>query len=145
APGKYRPRHLLGPGSGCYSPAWMSHQLMSVVGFVVLLAIGYGLSRKRKSVSLRVVLWGVALQWLIGLLLLKLPQGAAGLNAAASAVQGVLNHAFVGSGFLFGELGMPSGGTSGLGLIFAFQVLPTIVFVAALFAVLYYLGVMQLV
>jgi hypothetical protein len=60
-------------------------------------------------------------------------------------VQGVLDHAFVGSGFLFGELGKPSGGSSGLGVIFAFQVLPTIIFVAALFGVLYYLGVMQLI
>lgn len=118
---------------------------MSVVGYVVLLAIGYALSRGRRSVSLRVVLWGVGLQWAVGLLLLTLPQGGAGLATAAIGVQSVLDHAFVGSGFLFGDLGLPKGGASGLGVIFAFQVLPTIVFVAALFAVLYYLGVMQLV
>lgn len=118
---------------------------MSVVGFVVLLGVGYALSRDRKAVSLRVVLWGVALQWIIGLLLLKLPQGGEGLAHAAKAVQAVLDHAFVGSGFLFGPLGMPNGGATGIGMIFAFQVLPTIVFVAALFAVLYYLGVMQLI
>lgn len=123
----------------------MSHQLMSVVGFLVLLGVGYALSRDRKAISLRTVLWGVGLQWLIAVLLLKLPQGALGLQAASAAVQTVLDNAFVGSGFLFGELGKPGGGASGLGLVFAFQVLPTIVFVAALFAVLYYLGVMQLI
>ncbi|MCY1054062.1 nucleoside transporter C-terminal domain-containing protein [Nannocystis sp. SCPEA4] len=123
----------------------MPLQLVSVVGFVVLLGVGYALSRDRKAVSLRVLLWGVALQWVIGLLLLKLPQGGVGLAHAAQAVQAVLDHAFVGSGFLFGQLGEPRGGASGIGMIFAFQVLPTIVFVAALFAVLYYLGVMQLI
>ncbi|HEY8375350.1 MAG TPA: Na+ dependent nucleoside transporter N-terminal domain-containing protein, partial [Nannocystis sp.] len=123
----------------------MSYQLMSVVGFVALLGVGYALSRDRKAISLRAVLWGVALQWIIAALLLKLPQGSAGLEKAATVVQGVLDHAFQGSKFLFGELGLPQGGATGLGVIFAFQVLPTIVFVAALFSVLYYLGVMQLV
>ena len=120
-------------------------QGMSVVGFFVLLCVGYALSRDRKAVKLRMVLWGVGLQWLMAVLLLKVPQGQAVLTAGASVVQGVLDHAFVGSSFLFGELGKPNGGSSGLGVIFAFQVLPTIVFVAALFGVLYYLGVMQLI
>ncbi len=120
-------------------------QVMSVVGFFVLLGIGYALSRDRKAVKLRVIAWGVGLQWLMAVLLLKVPQGQSALTGAASVVQGVLDHAFVGSSFLFGQLGAPSGGTSGLGVIFAFQVLPTIVFVAALFGVLYYLGVMQLI
>lgn len=123
----------------------MSHQLVSVVGFVFLLGVGYALSKDRKAISLRTVLWGVGLQWLIAVLLLKLPQGSVGLAAASQAVQTVLDNAFVGSEFLFGELGKKGGGASGLGLVFAFQVLPTIVFVAALFAVLYYLGVMQLI
>ena len=120
-------------------------QGMSIVGFFVLLGIGYALSRNRKAVKLRVILWGVGLQWLMALLLLKVPQGQSALTGASKVVQGVLDHAFVGSGFLFGELGQPNGGSSGLGVIFAFQVLPTIVFVAALFGVLYYLGVMQLI
>lgn len=121
------------------------HQLMSVVGFVALLGVGYALSRDRKAVRLRVVLWGVGLQWLMAVLLLKVPQGQVALGKAAAVVSGVLGHAFVGSAFLFGELGKSGGGSSGLGVIFAFQVLPTIVFVAALFGVLYYLGVMQLI
>lgn len=121
------------------------HQVMSIVGFFVLLAIGYAISRNRKAVQLRVILWGVALQWLLALLLLKVPQGQWALEQISGAVSGVLGHAYQGSEFLFGQVGKPGGGTSGLGVIFAFQILPTIVFVAALFGVLYYLGVMQLI
>lgn len=121
------------------------HQVMSVVGFFVILGIGYALSRNRKAVKLKVVLWGVALQWLMAVLLLKVPQGQWALGKAAAVVQSVLDHAFVGSSFVFGKLGVVGSGDTNIGMVFAFQVLPTIVYVAALFGVLYYLGVMQLI
>ena len=121
------------------------HQVMSVVGFVVILGIGYALSRNRKAVQLKVVLWGVALQWLMAVLLLKVPQGQWALGKAAAGVQSVLDHAFVGSGFVFGKLGVVGSADTNIGMVFAFQVLPTIVYVAALFGVLYYLGIMQLI
>ena len=120
-------------------------QVMSVVGFFVMLGIGYALSRNRKAVQLKVVLWGVVLQWLMAVLLLKVPAGAWALGKASDAVSGVLGHAFIGSGFVFGKLGIPGSGDTNIGMVFAFQVLPTIVYVAALFGVLYYLGVMQLI
>ncbi|MBA3546085.1 MAG: NupC/NupG family nucleoside CNT transporter [Nannocystis sp.] len=110
-----------------------------------MLAIGYALSRNRKAVKLKVVLWGVALQWLMAVLLLKVPAGAWALGRASEVVTGVLGHAFVGSGFVFGKLGVPGSADTNIGMVFAFQVLPTIVYVAALFGVLYYLGVMQLI
>jgi len=121
------------------------HQVMSVVGFFVILGIGYALSRNRKAVKLKVVLWGVALQWLMAVLLLKVPQGQWALGKAAAVVQSVLDHAFVGSSFVFGKLGVVGSGDTNIGMVFAFQVLPTIVYVAALFGVLYYLGIMQLI
>jgi len=120
-------------------------QVMSVVGFFVMLGIGYALSRNRKAVALKVVLWGVALQWLMAVLLLKVPLGAWALGQASVAVTKVLNHAFEGSGFVFGKLGVLGSADTNIGMVFAFQVLPTIVYVAALFGVLYYLGVMQLI
>lgn len=120
-------------------------QVMSVVGFFVMLGIGYALSRNRKAVALKVVLWGVALQWLMAVLLLKVPAGNWALQRASEVVTGVLGHAFIGSGFVFGKLGVPGSGDTNIGMVFAFQVLPTIVYVAALFGVLYYLGVMQLI
>jgi CNT family concentrative nucleoside transporter len=121
------------------------HQVMSIVGFVVLLAVGYALSRDRKAVQLRVVLWGVGLQWLMAVLLLKVPYGQIVLKKVSDGVTAVIANAYQGSVFLFGDLGQLGGGKTGLGTIFAFQILPTIVFVAALFGVLYYLGVMQLI
>lgn len=122
-----------------------SHQGMSIVGFVVLLAVGYALSRDRKAVQLKVILWGVGLQWLMAVILLKVPQGQVVLSKMSDAVTAVIANAYKGSEFLFGDLGKIGGGKTGLGTIFAFQILPTIVFVAALFGVLYYLGVMQLI
>jgi len=121
------------------------HQVMSIVGFLVLLGVGYALSRDRKAVRLKVVLWGVGLQWLMAVLLLKVEYGQVVLAKISGAVTAVIANAYKGSVFLFGDMGQLGGGKSGLGTIFAFQILPTIIFVAALFGVLYYLGIMQLI
>lgn len=110
-----------------------------------MLAIAYALSRDRKAISKRVVVWGVALQWGLGLLLLRLPQGRQLLAWASSVVQAVLDQSYEGSKFVFGAMGDKAGADSGLGVIFAFQVLPTIIFIASLFSILYYLGIMQLI
>lgn len=110
-----------------------------------MLGLALALSTNRRAVSLRLVLWGVGAQWLLGVLLLRVPQGRDALAAASRAVQAVLEQSYEGSAFVFGALGAARGGDSGLGTIFAFQVLPTIVFIASLFSILYYLGVMQLV
>jgi concentrative nucleoside transporter, CNT family len=116
-----------------------------VFGALVMLAIAYALSSDRKRVDRKVVAWGVGLQWSFAVLLLWVPQGKLALAAVSEFVTSVLSHAYAGSSFVFGALGVEGGGDSGLGVIFAFQILPTIVFVAALFAVLYHLGVMQLI
>ncbi|MCA9657520.1 MAG: NupC/NupG family nucleoside CNT transporter [Myxococcales bacterium] len=114
-----------------------------------MLGIAYGLSRDRKAVSPKVVGAGMLSQWILALILLRMPGGADILEVAAQAVTSVLNHSFAGSSFVYGELGKFGSGTVGEvmpptnTIIFAFQVLPTIVFVATLFGVLYYLGVMQ--
>jgi CNT family concentrative nucleoside transporter len=122
---------------------------LSIVGYFVMLGIAYGLSRDRKAVSLKVVGAGMLSQWILALILLRMPGGADVLEVAAQGVTSVLNHSFAGSSFVYGELGKFGSGTVGEvmpptnTIIFAFQVLPTIVFVATLFGVLYYLGVMQ--
>lgn len=110
-----------------------------------MLAIAYALSADRKKVDPKLVIWGVALQWAFAALLLWVPQGKGALEAVADFVTSVLDHSYAGSSFLFGALGIKGGGDSGLGTVFAFQILPTIVFVAALFSILYHLGVMQLI
>lgn len=120
-------------------------RIIAVLGALTMFAIAYALSTDRRKVSLKLVLWGAALQWLAAVALLWWPAGERGLQWLADGVTAVLNYSYAGSSFLFGQLGVQGGGGSGLGVIFAFQILPTIVFVAALFAVLYHLGVMQLI
>ena len=110
-----------------------------------MLGLAYLLSRDRHAVSLRAVLSGVVLQWLLALFVLRSTVGQALVRGAAEIVQAVLDMTYEGSAFVFGALGQAGGGDSGLGVVFAFQVLPTIIFIASLFAVLYHLGLMQLV
>jgi CNT family concentrative nucleoside transporter len=121
------------------------HRLISAFGAFAMLGLGVLLCRERKAISWRALLWGIGLQWGVGLLLLRIPAGRHALEAASSTVQTVLDQAYAGSAFVFGGLGAAGGGETGLGVIFAFQVLPTIVFVASLFSILYYLGVMQII
>lgn len=118
-------------------------RIVAVLGALLMLAIAYALSSNRKLVSLKLVLWGVGLQWAFAVLVMWVPLGEQGLDAVADVVTAVLQKSYEGSAFVFGQLGAPGGGESGLGFVFAFQVLPTIVFVAALFSILYHLGVMQ--
>ncbi len=121
------------------------YPLVSALGALVMLGLAFLLSRDRRAVSLRAVLSGVALQWLLAYFVLRSAVGQRIVRALAELVQSVLDMTFEGSAFVFGALGQAQGGESGLGVIFAFQVLPTIIFVASLFAVLYHLGIMQLV
>ena len=127
-----------------------------VAGLALLLALAYCLSSARRAIDYRTVAWGLTLQFLFALIVLKTGAGRAALQAAGTAVTRLLNFAFVGSSFVFGPLGNPDVWprimTNVLGqegtqyaTVFAFQVLPTIIFIAALFAMLYYFGVMPLI
>jgi CNT family concentrative nucleoside transporter len=88
------------------------------------------------------VAWGLGLQVAFAIFVLKIDLGRTLFQKAGDAVTRLLGYAFVGSQFVFGDLGKQG---SQLGFYFAFQVLPTVIFICALFAVLYYVGVMQLV
>ena len=112
-----------------------------LLGLVVLLAVAWLFSAHKKSIKLRVVLWGVGLQFAFALIVLKTSVGKL-FQAASGAVTAMLGYAAVGSRFVFGNLGTSEG--SGV-VYFAFQVLPIVIFIASLFSILYYLGVMQVV
>jgi concentrative nucleoside transporter, CNT family len=120
-------------------------RLLSLVGLVVILGIAYLFSTDRKAIRGKTVLWGLVLQLLFALFVLKTSVGQLVFAWLGAKINRLLQFSFVGSEFVFGKLGMPGGGGDNIGFIFAFQVLPTIVFIAALFAILYYIGVMQLV
>ncbi|HEY2931810.1 MAG TPA: NupC/NupG family nucleoside CNT transporter [Acidobacteriota bacterium] len=117
-------------------------RFVPLLGIITMLAIAFLFSTDRKAVSGRVIAWGLGLQFLFALLVLETPYGRIAFEKMGYGVNKLLSFATEGSRFVFGPLGVSP---NSIGFIFAFQVLPTIIFVAALFAVLYYLGVMQVI
>lgn len=113
-----------------------------ILGLLAMLALAYTFSTNRRAIRLKTVLWGVVLQIAIAYFVLRFEAGRMLFEMAGAAINKLLSYSFAGSEFVFGELGKPN---SSLGAIFAFQVLPAIIFIASLFALLYYFGVMQVV
>jgi CNT family concentrative nucleoside transporter len=113
-----------------------------VLGLLSMLALAYLFSTNRRAIRVKTVAWGLGLQITFAFLVFYWTFGQQLFFRAGNAVNRLLAYAFVGSEFVFGELGKQR---SSIGFIFAFQVLPTIIFIASLFALLYYLGVMQVV
>ena len=115
-------------------------RLTGVLGMLAMLGLAYLFSTDRRAIKMKMIAWGLSLQIVLAFLVLQWSFGQQLFLRAGDIVNQVLGYAFKGSEFVFGDLGKQR---SSLGLIFAFQVLPTIIFIAALFALLYYLGVMQ--
>jgi concentrative nucleoside transporter, CNT family len=112
-----------------------------ILGIVAVLAAAALFSAQRRAIRPRVLFWGLGLQFAFAFLVLKTPL-ARGFQAIANGVNRLLDFAAEGSKFVFSDkLGAPS---DQFGTIFAFQVLPIIIFIASLFAILYYLGLMQI-
>jgi len=111
--------------------------LWGIGGIIVLLAVAFAFSENRRSISPRTVGGAFAIQFVFGVLVLYTEVGARVLEAVSSGVQAVINSSGEGIDFLFGGV-LPDEG-----VVFAFQVLPVIVFFASLTSVLYYLGVLQ--
>ncbi len=107
-----------------------------------MLGLAYVFSTDRKSIRLKTVLWGLGLQISFAFFVLRFDIGRQIFQAAGAAVNHLLSFSYVGSEFVLGEIGKK---TSLFGFSFAFQVLPTIIFIAAFFALLYHIGVMQLI
>ena len=113
-----------------------------ILGLATMLALGYIFSTNRKAIRLKTVGWGLGLQVVFAFFVLKVEMGRTLFQKAGDAVNRLLGYAFAGSQFVFGDLGKQG---SHLGFYFAFQVLPTVIFICALFAVLYYVGIMQII
>jgi len=114
--------------------------LRGLFGILVLLAICYVLSSERRAIDWKLVGIGVALQILLGVLILKVPLVNTIFDYMAAFFRQLLEFSNAGAVFLFGETLVND---NSFGAIFAFQVLPTIVFFSALTAVLYYFGILQ--
>lgn len=112
-----------------------------LIGLTVILLCAYLFSTNRAAIQRRVIVWGVLLQFTFAVLVLKTPFGKLfyGLSVFVNAM---LNYTVAGSAFVFGDkLGVRS---DQFGVIFAFQVLPIVIFICSFFAILYYLGIMQI-
>ena len=114
--------------------------LTGVLGILGILLFAFFFSTDRKAIRPRTILVGLALQFVFAILVLRVSFGVRLMTVAGDTVDRLLSYSFAGSQFVFGELGAKM---SKFGVVFAFQVLPIIVFIAAFFAILYYYGVMQ--
>jgi CNT family concentrative nucleoside transporter len=132
----------------------MSHY-SGLLGIIVLLALAYLFSTNRRAIRVKTVVWGLGLQFAFALIVIYASWGQTAMSMAGDKVNALLSYAYKGSSFVFGNLGLPADPNvklaflpaewSKVGFVFAFQVLPTIIFISALFAVLYYFGIMQLI
>jgi len=110
-----------------------------IFGLAVLLAIAFVFSDQRRSVDWRITAVGLGLQLVFGVLVILVPGGRQFFEALSRIFVRIIGFSLDGAEFIFGSLADPSN----LGFIFAFQVLPTIIFFASLMGVLYHLGIMQ--
>ena len=122
-----------------------------ILGILAVLLAAWLGSTHRSRIRWRTVIWGLGLQVLFAFFVLKFSFGQQFMTWAGGVVNNMLSATTAGTRILFGELGLPNAGAFGKvispasGSIFAFQVLPTIIFISAFFAVLYHIGVMQLI
>jgi len=117
-------------------------RLTGLIGIVCIVGLAYLFSTSRKSVRLRTIAWGLGLQLVFAVIVLRWTFGQRVMAAAGDGVSRLLGYSAAGAEFVFGALGKPA---PPVGFVFAFQVLPTIIFISAFFALLYYLGVMQII
>src|SRR6476659_3569982 len=118
----------------------MGH-LRGILGLITMLALAYIFSTNRRAVRLKTIAWGLGLQIAFAWFVLRFPAGQRAFQIAKEGVTRLLGYSYAGLHFVFGDLAKPG---SQLGY-FAFGVLPTVIFIAAFFAVLYHLGIMQII
>jgi CNT family concentrative nucleoside transporter len=116
------------------------HRFVGLIGMATMMGLAFIFSTNRRAIRPRTVAWGVGLQVGFAFLVLRWEYGRLLFQKAGAGVNWLLDFAFYGSEFVFGPLGKK---VSPMGFFVAFQVLPTIIFIAALFALLYHWGVMQ--
>ncbi|MDH7598686.1 MAG: nucleoside transporter C-terminal domain-containing protein [Sedimentisphaerales bacterium] len=120
------------------------YNLVSLAGIFILAAICWALSTNHRLINWRVVVGGIGIQLLVGLLVFRAGIGVRAFYILNDGLIAILERASEGTRFVFGPLAVPSGQAGSLGFILAFQGLPTIIFFSALIAILYHIGLMQL-
>ncbi|RSK52323.1 Na+ dependent nucleoside transporter N-terminal domain-containing protein, partial [Bacillus canaveralius] len=114
--------------------------LWGIFGILVVLGLAFLLSNNRRKINLRTTMVGLAIQIGFAFIVLKWDVGRRVLENFTFAVNDIISYANEGINFLFGGLFAEE---TGVGFVFAFQVLPVVIFFSALISVLYYLNIMQ--
>ncbi len=117
--------------------------LRGILGLIILIAMAVIFSNNRKKIDWKLVGSGITMQILFALFVLKTNIGRDIFSSISSVFVYLLNFALEGAQFVFGSLAKSPGTQGSMGMFFAFQVLPTIIFFASLMSVFYYLGIMQ--
>ncbi|MBM4315115.1 MAG: NupC/NupG family nucleoside CNT transporter, partial [Deltaproteobacteria bacterium] len=117
----------------------MAYNVLSVLGIFILIGLAWLMSENRKRVNWRLVFWGLGLQLVFAVIILKTRAGFLFFDLARRAFDAVIGFSDKGAEFVFGKLV----NDYGIGAIIAFKVLPLIIFVSSLSSILYYLGVIQ--
>ncbi len=121
------------------------------IGLAVILLAAFALSRNRKAIRWPTIVWGVILQFALGWLVISWKAGAEALKSFSDAITGAIAFSDEGAKFVFGWLADPAiagqiGAKTGVDFspfLFAFKVMPIVIFIASFFTILYYLGIMQ--
>ena len=131
----------------------MENMLRGILGIIAIIGVSYLLSKDRKNINWKLVITGLSIQLILAVFILKaellssiwLPLGwpMKFFEFLASFFVIVLKYTTEGTGFLFGFLGRGLEFDDSIGVIFAFQILPTIIFFASLTSILYHYGVLQ--
>ena len=115
-----------------------------LIGIVVLLAIAFALSNNRKQINMRIIGWGLGLQSIFAIFILKTPIGGPLFGFLDKAVRKLVSFSDEGSDFLFKSF-VPDVGYHDAMINFAFRALPVIIFFSSLMAVLYHFGIIQVI
>ena len=116
-------------------------RLIGIAGILVLLSIALAMSNNRKAISWQLVTWGLGIQLLFAIIILKTPVGVPFFGAIDIGIKNLLSFSDAGSDFLFKSF--RSGVVEDPLMNFAFRILPTLIFFSSLIAVLYHVGIMQ--
>ena len=114
---------------------------MGILGVIVLLGIAFAMSNNRSAISWKLVIWGLSLQFIFAIIILKSPIGIPFFSAIDIFIKNLLSFSDAGSDFLFKSFN--NNIVEGPLMNFAFRILPTLIFFSSLITVLYHLGVMQ--
>ena len=114
---------------------------MGILGVIVLLGIAFAMSNNRSAISWKLVIWGLSLQFIFAIIILKSPIGIPFFSTIDIFIKNLLSFSDAGSDFLFKSFG--NNIVEGPLMNFAFRILPTLIFFSSLITVLYHLGVMQ--